>query len=100
MKIVAFDAKSFQRIKRRWSADGTDEEKTRTFVSQLGVGVTIPEPEEFAEIYVEASQDLREEFDLDYTTPFFSSTCLKDYLNIFEAADFANQLVSRVQDHI
>ncbi len=100
LKIVAFDAKSFQRIKRRWGADGTDEEKTRTFVSQLGVGVTIPEPEKFAEIYVEASRDLREEFDLDYTTPFFSSTCLKDYLSIFEAADFANQLVSRVQDHI
>lgn len=69
MKVVAFDAKSFQRIRRRWSADEAREEKTRAFVSQLGIGVTIPEPEVFAERYVEASQDLQKEFDLDYTTP-------------------------------
>lgn len=68
--------------------------------SQLGIGVTIPEPEVFAERYVEASQNLQKEFDLDYATPFFSSTCLKDHLNIFEAADFANRLVSMVQEHI
>lgn len=100
MKVVAFDAKSFQRIRRRWSADEAREEKTRSFVSQLGIGVTIPEPEAFAERYVEASQDLQKEFDLDYTTPFFSSTCLKDHLDVFEAADFASRLVSMVQDHI
>ena len=75
------------------------EEKTKTFVSQLGVGVTIPEPEAFVKEYLKTSQDLQE-FDLDYTTSFFSSTCLKDYLDIFEAADFASRLVSRVQDHI
>ncbi len=99
MTIAAFDAKSFQRIKRRWSADGI-EEKTRTFASQLGVGVAISDPEAFADRYIEASQDLREKFNLGYTTPFFSSTCLKDYLDVFEAADFAHQLVSRVRDHI
>ena len=100
VRIAAFDAKSFQRIKREWSADGTTEEKTRAFTSQLGIGVTIPEPETFAKKYVEASQDLREEFGLRYATPFFSSTCLRDHLDIFEAADFASRLVSRVQDHI
>ena len=100
MKVAAFDAKSFQRIRRRWNPDEAREEKTRVFVSQLGVGVTIPEPEVFAERYIEASQDLQKEFDLDYTTPFFSSTCLKYHLNIFEAADFANRLVSAVQEHI
>lgn len=100
MKVAAFDAKSFQRIKREWGADGTTEEKTRTFVSQLGIGVTIPEPEMFAKEYVEASQDLQREFNLKYATPFFSSTCLRDHLYIFDALDFASRLVSRMQDHI
>lgn len=100
MKVVAFDAKRFQRIKRGWNEDETKEEKTRVFLSQLGAGVTIPEPDEFARIYVEASQDLKQRFDLDYATPFFSSTYLKDHLNPIEAADFARQLVSKVQDHI
>ena len=100
MKVVAFDAKRFQRIRRGWNEDETKEEKTRVFLSQLGAGVTIPEPDEFARIYVEASQDLKQEFDLDYTTPFFSSTYLKDHLNPTEASDFVRQMVSRVQDHI
>ena len=78
----------------------TEEDKTTVFVSQLGIGVTIPEPEVFAKCYIEASQDLKQRFDLDYTTPFFSSTCLKDHLGIFEASDFTNQLISKVQDHI
>ncbi len=96
VKIVAFDAKSIQRTKREWSSDGTVEEKTRVFLSQLGIGVTVPEPGTFAKEYVEASQDLRTEFGLDYATPFFSSTCLRNHLDIFEAADFANRLVSRM----
>lgn len=100
VKIVAFDAKSIQRTKREWSSDGTVEEKTRVFLSQLGIGVTVPEPGTFAKEYVEASQDLRTEFGLDYATPFFSSTCLRNHLDIFEAADFANRLVSRMQNHI
>lgn len=77
-----------------------DTEKTRTFVSQLGIGVTIPEPEAFAKEYVKISQDLRKKFGFKYATPFFSSTCLRDHLNIFEAIDFARQLVSGIQDHI
>lgn len=100
MKVVAFDAKKFQRIRNVWNADRAKEEKTTVFLSQLGIGVTIPEPEAFAKNYVEASQDLRREFDLDYTTPFFSSTCLKDNLSLFDAANFARQLISRVQDRI
>ena len=77
MKVVAFDAKKFQRIRNIRNADKAKEEKTTVFLSQLGIGVTIPEPETFAKSYAEASQDPRPEFDLDYTTPFFSSTCLK-----------------------
>ena len=100
MKVVAFDAKRFQRIRRDWNEDETKEEKTRVFLSQLGAGVTIPEPDEFARIYVEVSQDLKQRFDLDYAAPFFSSTYLKDHLNPIEAAEFASQLVSGVQDHI
>ena len=52
MKVVAFDAKRFQRIKRSWNEDETEERKTRVFLSQLGAGVTIPEPDVFARIYV------------------------------------------------
>lgn len=71
VKVVAFDAKKFQRIRNIWNADKAKEEKTTVFLSQLGIGVTIPEPETFAKSYVEASQDPRPEFDLDYTAPSF-----------------------------
>ncbi|MBI1657299.1 MAG: hypothetical protein IS632_00760 [Thaumarchaeota archaeon] len=92
MKVVAFDAKRFQHIRRGWNENETKEEKTSVFLSQIGAGVTIPEPDEFARIYVEASQDLKQRFDLYYATPFFS-TCLKDHLSPAEAADFVCQLV-------
>lgn len=100
MKVVAFDAKKFQRIRNIWNADKAKEEKTTVFLSQLGIGVTIPEPEAFVKRYVEVSQDLRREFDLDYATPFFSSACLKDNLSFFGAANFARQLITRVQCYI
>ena len=100
MKIVAFDAKRFQRMHRHWDVDGTHESQTTVFVSQLGIGVTIPEPETFVQRYVEANQELKQKFGLDYATPFFSSTCLKDNLSIFDATNFASQLVSKIQDHI
>ena len=100
MKIVAFDAKRFQRMHRHWDADGTQESQTTVFGSQLGIGVTIPEPETFVQRYVEANQELKQKFGLDYATPFFSSTCLKDNLGIFDATNFASQLVSKIQDHI
>ena len=100
MKIVAFDAKRFQRIKKTWNADKTKEHKTTIFISQLGIGVTIPDPDAFVKYYVKASKDLKQTFGLDYTTPFFSSTCLKDQLGVSEAADFASQMISRMQDHI
>ena len=99
MKLVAFDAKKFQRI-RRWKDDEAREEKNTTFISQLGIGVTIPEPDLFTQHYVEASQNLRQEFNLDYAAPFFSSTTLKDSLSVFETADFAKQLVLAMQHHI
>ena len=100
MKVVAFDAKPFSRIKKRRSLKSGEKETTVAFKSQLGIGVTIPKPEEFARRYIEVSQDLREQFSLDYSTPFFSSASLRDHLNVLEKADFARQLVSGVQDLI
>ena len=100
MKIVAFDAKRFQRIKRHWDEGKMQESQTTIFVSQLGIGVTIPEPETFVPRYVDVNQELKQKFDLDYDTPFFSSTCLKTNLSIFDVADFASQLISKMQNHI
>lgn len=100
MKIAAFDAKQYQRVKKTWNPDTNREETATTFTSQLGVGVTVSEPEEFARLYIRTSQDLKEEFDLDYSTPFFSSACLNDYLNVIEAGKFAKKLVLEVQDLI
>ena len=100
MKIAAFDAKKFQRIRRKWDGDKGREEKNTTFISQLGIGVTIPEPEVFVRHYTEASQNLRQKFNLDYAAPFFSSTYLKDSLSVFQAADLTQQLISAVEPHI
>ena len=62
--------------------------------------MTIPEPEEFARRYIDVSQELKEEFDLDYATPFFSSASLRDHLNTIEMSKFMKQLVSGVQDFV
>ena len=74
MKIAAFDSKKIWRFNREWSEDDAKEKMTLAFTSQLGIGVTIPEPEMFAERYVDISQRLAERFGLDYSVPFFSST--------------------------
>lgn len=100
MKVVAFDAKKFQRVKRTWNETDAREEKTTVFVSQLGIGVTVPEPEVFTENYVTVSQDLRRKFNIDYDTPFFSSACLNDNLGLFDAVDFTKCLLLKMQDHI
>lgn len=100
MTIVAFDSKKFWRFRKEWVEGETKEKMTMAFTSQLGMGVTLPEPERFAERYVDASRRLAEEFELDYSTPFFSSTCLKDHLSIFRTVAFAERLVSEVHDLI
>lgn len=100
MKVAAFDAKLFQRVKKQWNPEEQKEETVRVFTSQLGIGVTVPKPEEFARHYINISQELKEKFDLDYSTPFFSSACLRDHLNTIEMSRFMKQLVSEVQDFI
>lgn len=100
MKVVAFDAKSFRRVKKRRNSEARAEETTVAFTSQLGIGVTIPKPVEFARRYISVSQELGKQFSVDYSTPFFSSTSLRDHLNVLEKADFAKQLISGVQDLI
>lgn len=100
MKIAAFDAKQFQRVKKQWNPEEQKEKTLPAFTTQLGIGVTIPEPEEFARRYIDVSQELKEEFDLDYATPFFSSASLRDHLNTIEMSKFMKQLVSGVQDFV
>lgn len=100
VKVAAFDAKMFQRVKKQWNPEAQKEETLTVFTSQLGIGVTVPDPEEFTKRYIDVSQELREEFDLDYSTPFFSSACLRDHLNTIEMSRFMKQLVSGVQDFI
>ena len=96
MKIAAFDSKKFWRFKRKLLKDGTEEMEV-SFTSQLGIGVTIPDPEEFTRRYIAASQELAGEFGLDYSVPFLSSTYLKDHLSIFHASEFADRLVLGVR---
>ena len=100
MKVAAFDSKQFQRIKKQWNPEIHKEETTIVFSSQLGIGITVPDPKGFSKRYIEVSQELKEEFDLDYSTPFFSSACLRDHLNTIEMSRFMKQLVSGVQDFI
>ena len=59
VKVAAFDAKQFQRVKKQWNSDTQKEETLTVFTSQLGIGVTVPEPEEFAKRYIgEYSQSI------------------------------------------
>ena len=99
MKVVAFDAKPFRRSSTRRNHDRSGKAPT-AFVSQLGIGVTIPEPAKFAERYIDASQELMEKYNMDYSTPFVSSASLRDYLNVIEMKNFARDLVWEMQDHI
>ena len=100
VKVVAFDSKQFQRIKKQWNPETQKEETAPAFASQLGIGVTVPDPKGFVKRYIDVSQELKEEFDLDYSTPFFSSACLRDHLNTLEMSRFMKRLVSGVQDFI
>ena len=98
MKVVAFDAKPFRRSAARRNRD--NDRKAPAFVSQLGIGATIPEPAEFAKRYIDVSQELMKKFDMNYSTPFFSSASLKDYLNAVERMEFARKLIGEMQDLI
>lgn len=60
MKIAAFDAKQFQRVKKQWNPEEQKEKTLPAFTTQLGIGVTIPEPEEFARRCIDVSQELKE----------------------------------------
>ena len=72
----------FQRVKKQWNPEAQKEETLTVFTSHRGIGVTVPDPEEFAKQYIDVSQDLKKEFDLDYSAPFFSSACLRDHLPV------------------
>ena len=100
VKVVAFDAKQFQRVKKQWNSQEQKEKTLTVFTSQLGIGVTVPEPKKFIKRYIDVSQELKKEFDLDYSTPFFSSSSLRDYLNTIEMSKFMKRVVSGVQDFI
>lgn len=101
MTIAAFDAKQYTRMRSIPVQIGKKHtKKDVAFQTQLGAGVIISKPEEFAKQYVKANTELQDSFGLDYNLPFFSSSQLKKALGFEKAISFADQIIQSVQERI
>ena len=101
MKIAAFDSKGFHRGKYIVTVAGANPvEKYLGFNSQLGMGVIMPDSDEFVKAFVGKVAELRESFKIKDNLPFFSSSHLIRILGMKKAILFADQVITHVQNLI
>lgn len=104
MKVVAFDAKDFNRSKVEEIRDPDQPEitfkKLRGFFSPLGAGVYFKHDEIFSQEYVQINQKLKKDFKIDNALRFFSSNQLKREIGLSKAIAYANQLIKEIEDFI
>ena len=101
MRVAGFDAKQFHRGGRVADASkGSTSKKYMGFNSQLGIGAVISDGAEFTRAFVEKSAELRNSFNINEDLPFFSSTQLKQILDLNMAIAFADQVITDVQEMI
>jgi hypothetical protein len=94
MRWVAFDSKDFKRLKK------SDDGEERGFYSPLGVGVIIDDIDAFSEAYLKATRELCIEFGIDSPMCVYSSSLLKDELEMFRAIPFAQQLIDKTSSFV
>ena len=93
MRCVAFDSKDF---KREWIEEG----KPKGFFTPLGVGVVFEDQEEFIKSYVAATAELSEEFKISNPGCIYSSSMLKNEIDMSRTIAFSQQLVDAVKEHV
>ncbi len=106
VRIAAFDAKEFNRIRYREIPDPENPEKTikkiSGFYSPLGSGIVSKYPEVLEEMIKESFKELESSFGFSSGAPFLGSHEIKTYLNkdMSKTIAFADQLVKKVQDYL
>jgi hypothetical protein len=104
MKVVAFDAKDFNRSRVEQRVDRSDpssvEKRYRGFFSPLGVGVTFKDADGFQEEFLSTNGVLKKEFEISNELRFLSSNQLKKDLNMSKAIAYSNKLIDAIQDQI
>lgn len=102
MKVIAFDAKEFRRIKKRISTSAVngDYSINSEFFTPLGVGVLINDSNLFKQKYYEFNALLKKQYGIDDPTKFFSFGCLRDLLNYDRAARYCEDLISYMEPYI
>ena len=101
MTLLAFDSKQFRRGKTvAVQEEETQGDKYRGFSTQLGIGVSIEDPDSFMQSYVKANRELKDSFKIVNGMPFFSSTYLKNTLGMPKTISFADRLITGMQEHI
>lgn len=99
MRVIAFDAKPFERGKPFNVKESGDRSGAGAFKTQLGVGVVVSDKEAFKDRFTIKFAELCDSFKFNDILPFCPSSRLLDYGRI-KATAFSDQLVKSVQDLI
>ena len=104
VKVAAFDAKEFSRIryKEEPDPDNPKNKKPSGFYSPLGCGIVTEYPDILEKILLESFKELELSFGFNSGAPFLGSHEIKMYLenDMRRAIAFSDQLVQKVQDYI
>ncbi len=105
-RLVAFDAKEFNRLKYKKIQDPANPdkmiEKLSGFYSPLGCGIVTEHPDILDSVLSDSFMELERSFGVKFDIPFLGSHEIKAYLgnNMVKAIAFADQLIQKVQDYI
>lgn len=99
MKVVAFDAKPFERGSLRRNEQSGDCDSARTFKTQMGIGVAISDKEAFRDRFTAKFAEIRGRLKLGEQLPICPSSRLRSFGDE-KAAELGRQLVDSVQDLI
>ena len=106
VRIVAFDAKEFNRTKPKKIQNPDNPEEIITvlsgFYSPLGCGIVTDTPDLLEEFFLKAFRELENSFGIDSGAPFLGSHEIKEHLNndMAKTIAFSDQIVQRIQDYI
>ncbi len=99
VKVVAFDAKPFERGSLRKSEQSGDRSSAGTFKTQMGIGVSISDKEAFKDRFTAKFAEIRRSLKLGEQLPICPSSRLRSFGDE-KAAELGGQLVDSVQDLI
>lgn len=106
VRVAAFDAKEFNRVRPKEIPDPENPEKTvqkiSGFYSPLGCGIVTEYPDVLEKVMKESFKELESSFGFNSGAPFLGSHEIKINLDndMRRAIAFSDQLVQKIQDYI